>query len=288
MNLDLELWDAFSDIHFDEETHKYTDSVGTNYDTSVTGWVKQFSQPVDWDSKAASVAKREGVTKEEIKSRWKASGDYAANLGTQVHAVMEYLWKRKRYDANPPRCTSTYIQRVLSLLPDNLLELCDGLDEELRMVMELARKPVYDPMLEERVRNGMNVYSKLKDRYVPVREEFIVCDKELRMCGTIDFLGYDRLKDHYVILDYKTNKELKTEAYNGAKMLAPFGDLPDCDWGHYSTQLSVYKFLIERHTSLKIGAMTLIWIGPDGKAASYDCADVSSRILAARQAQLKC
>ena len=44
----IELWNAFNDISFNEPDHKYTDSLGTNYQ-SATGWIKQFEPDTDWD-----------------------------------------------------------------------------------------------------------------------------------------------------------------------------------------------------------------------------------------------
>ena len=43
-----QLWDAFSDIFFEEIPHKYTDSFGTKY-TSVTTFIGQLEEEKDWN-----------------------------------------------------------------------------------------------------------------------------------------------------------------------------------------------------------------------------------------------
>lgn len=85
----IELWNAFNDISFNEPDHKYTDSKGTVYQ-SATGWIKQFEADTDWDGIKKRKAEKEVISVEELSNQWKRKGDYATNLGTQVHAVMEY------------------------------------------------------------------------------------------------------------------------------------------------------------------------------------------------------
>lgn len=65
----IELWNAFNDISFNEPDHKYTDSLGTNYQ-SATGWIKQFEPDTDWEAIKESKAKKEGVTVEELSKQW--------------------------------------------------------------------------------------------------------------------------------------------------------------------------------------------------------------------------
>lgn len=101
MQLITELWNAFNDIFFVEETHTYTDSVGTDY-KSVTGFVDRFVQHTDWNKIAekciASKKKKyEGHTVESLCQQWKDSSAYARTLGTEIHSVMENLWHRKDY-----------------------------------------------------------------------------------------------------------------------------------------------------------------------------------------------
>lgn len=65
------------------------------------------------------------------------------------------------------------------------------------------------------------------------------------------------------ILDYKTNKEIKTEGFKNyegitQKMLFPLNHLDDCNLNHYTLQLSLYMYIILRHNPrLSAGKLTL-------------------------------
>ena len=54
------------------------------------------------------------------------------------------------------------------------------------------------------------------------------------------------------ILDYKTNKEIKTQGYKNyegitQKMLFPVSHLDDCNLNHYALQLSIYMYITLKH-----------------------------------------
>ena len=88
-----QLWDAFSDIFFEEIPHKYTDSYGTKY-TSVTTFIGQLEEEKDWNLIAEkAIAKKDskykGMTVEQVRAEWKASGDYACQLGTYVQRTLD-------------------------------------------------------------------------------------------------------------------------------------------------------------------------------------------------------
>jgi hypothetical protein len=65
------------------------------------------------------------------------------------------------------------------------------------------------------------------------------------------------------ILDYKTNKEIKTEGFKNyegivQKMLFPLNHLDDCNLNHYALQLSLYMYIILKHNpTLSAGKLTL-------------------------------
>lgn len=233
LNTDLELW-KFHDIFFDEESHKYTDSRGTDY-TSVTTFVHEFSEPQDWDRIAARYAVKHNMTVEAVRAMWDEAGKLACAVGTDVHAFMENQWKRKRY-------------------------------------VPTVKQPGYD----ELEATGRQAYNELSQRFVPIREEFIVYNQKWGICGTIDFLAYDTLKDRIVILDYKTNKEIKKDN-PFQRCIGILEGLPDCNFIHYSAQLSTYKAILEEGTNLKIGGLALIHIRKDGYSV-IPCADYSAQI----------
>lgn len=231
--IDEELW-KFKDIYFVEDTHTYTDSLGTNY-TSVTKFVHEFCKEQNWDKIAQAYATKHNMALQDVKGMWDKNKNEAAGMGTQVHSYMEFLWKRKHY--NPEIPIGDY---------------------------EMVCK------------NGLDAYKYLNRRFIPIRNEFIVYKPEWALCGTIDFLCWDRANDCIAILDWKTNKEIKKDnPYQ--KCIGPLNGLPDCNFIHYSAQLSTYKLLIERMTDLRVGELALVHLKRDGWEY-IPCMDLSVEI----------
>lgn len=253
MDINIELWKQFSDIYFEELGHKYTDSLGTKY-TSVTTFVGQFEPDKDWDLIAEKAIKNNkdgkytGMSVPEVRAQWKYSGDYACTLGTAVHAKLENLWYKKAFH------------------PDSSI---------------FEKFPEMKEDYDWREQKATELFNMLKKTYVPVRNEFIVYDRDWKLVGTIDMLAYNTVKQCYSILDWKTSKKFdKTNRYQ--KMKAPFETEDDCNCNHYSMQLSVYQAILEKHCpDIKIGERVLVQIPSKEteKAEIYNCKDYTKKIL---------
>lgn len=264
-NIHQQLWTAFNDIYFEETRHKYTDSLGTKYQ-SATGWIKNFVAEVDWDEKAkGSAIKRLKAlhkdipqyesTDEEIqlmtatvRAEWDASGAYARDLGTQIHLVMENLWYKKDY---------RFDDRLSEKYPD------------MKEDFEWRKKNVCMPL-----------FKKMKDIYAPVANEFVVYDSKCGLCGTIDFLAYNMITDSYAIIDWKTSKDFKTTGFKGETLLAPFEDIQACNTSEYAIQLSLYKYLLTKKLDIKIDELILFQLpGKDNPMPQvHKCFDFTDRI----------
>lgn len=252
MQLYKELWNAFNDIHFEEVGHKYTDSVGTKY-TSVTTFIGQLEPDKDWDMIAEKASQKlggkyYGKQVADIRAEWKQTGDYACTLGTAVHSVAEFEWQNKEF------------------YPDyNELDKFEGMREDF----------------EWRKKKAKSLIATLKERYIPIKNEFIVYDRDWGLVGTIDFLCYNKIKDCYAILDWKTSKKFDhTNRYQ--KMKEPFNTEDDCNCNHYSMQLSLYKAILEKHCpSMKIGEMMLVQIPckETAKSEIFLCKDYSQKLI---------
>lgn len=88
-----------SEITFKEDTHQYFNERGEEY-ISATTFIHLFQQPFDQIGAATRVAKREGVTVEEILKRWKDKSRKSCEYGTNVHAKMEEYIKTGKIDSN--------------------------------------------------------------------------------------------------------------------------------------------------------------------------------------------
>ena len=132
--------------------------------------------------------------REELKAKWSYAGDYARKLGTEIHSVLENLWYKKDY----------------------------FMDKRL-----LVNFPEMKADFDERKKKCKVLFNKMKRIYAPVENEFIVYDRDLALCGTIDFLAYNMKTGKYEIIDWKTSKSLDTQNFYGKTLKAPFDDLPE-------------------------------------------------------------
>jgi len=98
---------------------------------------------------------------------------------------------------------------------------------------------------------------------VPYRTEMFVFDTDLKIAGSIDMLYQDPDDpDILYIYDWKRVKELKREN-RFQSMYPPFQHLADCNYWHYSIQLNIYRYILEKEYKKKIGGMCLVVLHED-------------------------
>lgn len=96
-----------------------------------------------------------------------------------------------------------------------------------------------------------------RDRY-EIFSEVIIYSKELALAGTIDLLVYDKEFDEYKLVDWKTNKRIDFESYGNKKgNHSATQNLMDCNYYHYSIQLSLYRFLLEKYYGLTVNSSAI-------------------------------
>jgi len=104
--------------------------------------------------------------------------------------------------------------------------------------------------------------------------------RKMLYAGTIDALMYNTKKDCYSIIDWKTSKKFDTGNQYSKYMKDPFGHVVACNTSEYSLQLSLYKYILEKYTSIRIGELVLFQIpGKENPMPQvYRCMDFSSQI----------
>ena len=79
---------------------------------------------------------------------------------------------------------------------------------------------------------------------------YVSDDGILKLAGQVDLIV--KSGNEIVIIDHKTNKELKlkggfdTKTRSSAKMLYPLVTLDDCNFNHYQLQLSTYAYMLQK------------------------------------------
>lgn len=213
---------------FRPENHEYisTDGSETSW-LSVTSFLSNFKQPFDPEAVSQRVSKSKkskwyGMTPEDIREAWKSEARRATDLGTWYHNQRE-------------------------------ADIC-GLSTIQREGLEI---PVFGPSVDDTgIKHAPD--QRLQEGIYP---EHMVYLKSIGLCGQSDLVEVVRKKIN--ITDYKTNKEIKTSGFINwegkvTKMLPPIAHLDDCNFVHYSLQLSFYMYMILKHNHmLSPGTMTL-------------------------------
>jgi thiol-disulfide isomerase/thioredoxin len=204
-------------ITFNAIDHSY-DSISTEGIDwiSVTTLVSHFKKPFDAKKVAEKVSKNK-------KSKWYGiSPDEIQNIwnaeSTRATTLGTYYHNQRESDL----CALASIER------------------------EGYTVPVFAPLPEK---NGIK-YAPLQKLETGIYPEHMVYLKSVGICGQSDLVEIVNGKVN--IIDYKTNKEIKTESYTdwegkSDKLSPPLDNLDDCNFNHYALQLSIYMYIILKH-----------------------------------------
>ena len=99
---------------------------------------------------------------------------------------------------------------------------------------------------------------------IEIHSEVRVFSKELKLAGSIDIVAYDKQKNKYEIIDWKTSKSINMTSFNHKKGTHKItSHLMDCNFVHYSMQLSFYRYLLEEFYGVKVKNQLIAHIGKD-------------------------
>tara|TARA_Y100000589_G_C26996273_1_gene564787 strand:+ start:112 stop:876 length:765 start_codon:yes stop_codon:yes gene_type:complete len=97
----------------------------------------------------------------------------------------------------------------------------------------------------------------------PFRTEWVVYDEEYKLAGSIDMLyQVDNNPDNLVIYDWKRSKNI-TDTNDFESGYPPIEHIPNSNFWHYSFQLNIYKYILEKNYNKKITDMYLMWLHPN-------------------------
>jgi ATP-dependent exoDNAse (exonuclease V) beta subunit len=205
-------------IVFNADDHSYK-SVDPNDEikwVSVTTLLSSLKKPFD----AKKVAERVSKNK---KSKW---------YGIEPKIIVQ-IWDN---EANRATTLGTFYHNQRES------DLCSLASIEREGITVPIFKPYEQP-------NGLKI-APLQKLDPGVYPEHMVYLKSAGLCGQSDLV--EVVNGRVNIIDYKTNKEIKTESFKNwegmsEKMLSPVDHLDDCNFNHYALQLSVYMYIILKH-----------------------------------------
>lgn len=190
-------------VKFYEHNHTYVGPQG-QYLTSGTTFIGKFFAKFD---------------SEKIAQKCAGQGKYEKMTAQEILDTWAKEGERGRTEGT---CAHAYADARLRVdpLPEPISERCVGLFKSVDLGLE-----------------------KLLKHYEYVASEIIVFDLATLIAGTIDLVMYDRPNKRLLILDWKNNKQIKTNnPYQRA--FKPIDYLEDCDLIKYSLQLNLYKKLV--------------------------------------------
>ena len=239
------LLSAFKDIRMEHSTHTYFVEE-LKYPSSTTSIIKKFVPTFDEQRMSALVAKKEGVTQEEILKKWSDIREEACSRGSLIHKCLELI-PRQEYN------------------------------KALKVLKKELTKPDFKRLFNEKelkqLKAGIDWYSKLPKHYEILVLELMMFYPEFRHCGTADIILLNKKTGKLVIADWKTNKDLFKLDYYATRpdqyLLAPFDNLIECPYSHYVLQFSHYQMMIERMTDLEVEERWCIWLSDEKIVTGY-------------------
>lgn len=228
-------------ISFDEPTHKYYVNNSCEGNISCTGFVHEFFG--HFDAKAIitkmrknstkwATSKYYGKTDEEIMKEWSDNGKSASEAGTAMHLAIEQFLHGSPEQIKPEIKETAEWRYFLKFWTD--------FGDDL-----------------EPYRSEWEVFT---DSLIPLEGE-----RKIKLCGSIDMIFRRKSDGKFVIYDWKRSKEIKTEnSYETG--LTPLEHLPDTNYWHYTLQLNIYKWILEKFYGFEIADLYLIILHPDNSS----------------------
>jgi len=215
----------FKNFRFFPEDHHY-ECNGRQVGISVTSLIGQYENEFKQQEMAERVANRDGKTVNEVLAEWKYKSDFACEKGTTCHEFAQSLWSGLKWQP-------MYF---------------DGSEEYTQAVVKIQKQ-------------AQSFKKDYEDWLEHLQDEFVIGSEEYDIASAIDHLFINKLTGGLVLVDYKTNSYLSgynKKAYKKA-MKVPLRHLNDDALNHYYIQLSIYKYLIEKHTKLMVDEMFIVY-----------------------------
>ncbi len=240
-------------IQFEEETHTYTIDGARAGWTSCTGFLHNFFGHFDADAVIAKMmsspkwyeSKYFGMTAEAIKAQWAAKGKASSEAGTRMHLDIEHF-----YNALPA-----------------IWEQSDGRERSVDIdggIAAMAEADQWTAAGGAEWEYFCDYQRRYGSKFEPFRTEWLVFDEEHKVAGSIDMV-YKKPDGTLAIYDWKRIEELKTEN-RFQSGLGPISHLPDTNYWHYSLQLNVYRYILQKHYGYVVSELALVVLHPNNSS----------------------
>ena len=220
------LKDSFKDFKFFEDGHYY-ECKGKRVGVSVTTFIHEFCNEFDAEGMAEKVANRDGKTIQQVLDEWAYKRDFSCAKGSTCHEYVQKIWNDTKWNPDWFDRSDDYIQAV----------------EKIKT-------------------QAIKFYQDYEEHLEHLIDELPIGSEEYDIASCVDHLFYNKLTGGLVLVDYKTNSYMdgyNKQAYKKA-MKVPLSHINDDALHHYHIQLSIYKYLIEKYTGLKVDETFIVYM----------------------------
>ena len=271
----------FSNIRYTDSDHSYL--IGDIRAISGTQLIHKYVPEFKQIEIAKKTAEKRGVPVEIVLNDWAKNNVKSTVKGTLMHEFIELQYQKRVLEFDDKKIkemvksslkrTDTYNPEFSDLKHD-IDEVFINIKDSINKTMSKIKK-----FLEES--NGS---------LIPILSEFIIGDPEYRICGTIDQLFYNKTYKTLQIWDWKTNNkiELSKKYENDKFMLEPIANIENTNYWHYSIQLSLYKFILQKITGLEVDKLWLCHFDDNNEDyVLHECPYLESEVKLILESNLK-
>ncbi len=229
-----------SDFIFEEVEHKYT--LKGKELISATSFIKKFYVEFDTQGQALKYAIKNNLNVDDVLADWKAKGEYARILGSNVHKWLEDYWAGLNPSIPEDPDVASRCKDYLRFHQHNLM--------------------AFVPVVQE-----LRVFS----------EKYGISG----MMDSIFLVEKSDGEWVFQIWDWKTNKDGKftTDSdFNFNKfLLKPFSHMKENEHNKYSLQVSLYKLLL-REVGIEVDECYLCHLPPSGNVKVHHAKDLTGQL----------
>lgn len=216
--------EAFKDFKFYSEDHHY-EYKGEKVGISVTRLIEEYAEKFNAEEIAERVAQKENRSIESILKEWEYKNKLACAKGSTCHEYAQSLWSGEKWQ-----------------------------------IIEYDNSNLYTQSVEKIKKQADNFKKDFENTFEHVADELIIGSDEYDIASAVDHLFINKKTGGLIIADYKTNSDIhKSEKY-AKKMKVPLTHIKDYTLNHYYIQLSLYKYIIEKYTDIKIEELIIVYM----------------------------
>lgn len=142
-----------------------------------------------------------------------------------------------------------------------------GTEMHLCIELYLNRVPVVNKTIEYQMFMDYGDIHNIREKIY--RTEFMIYANEEQIAGSIDALVKND-DGTYTIVDWKRAKKIDFKAFGNNRMKEPFQYLQDCNYVHYSMQLNLYRYILQKYYGFVISEMYLVVCHPNNREGTFE------------------